>query len=63
METTSVNTYKRLSSLNERPDEQQLNVWLPKSLVKKLKVKGVDTDKSLKNMVIEALHQYLHTSS
>lgn len=40
-------------------EEQQLNVWIPKSLLKRLKVKGVETDQSLKEMVIEALEQFL----
>ena len=40
-------------------EEQQLNVWLPKDLMKRLKVKGAETDQSLKGMVIEALSQYV----
>lgn len=40
-------------------EEQQLNVWVPKDLMKRLKVKGVETDKSLKEMVTEALEQFL----
>jgi len=40
-------------------EEQQLNVWIPKDLMKRLKVKGVETDQSLKEMVIEALEQFL----
>lgn len=40
-------------------EEQQLNVWIPKDLMKRLKVKGVETDQSLKEMVIDALNQYL----
>jgi predicted HicB family RNase H-like nuclease len=43
----------------EPKDEQQLNVWIPKDLMKRLKVKGIETDKSLKEMVIEALKEYL----
>jgi hypothetical protein len=43
----------------EPKDEQQLNVWVPKSLLKQLKVKGAQEDKSLKEMVIEALQGYL----
>jgi predicted HicB family RNase H-like nuclease len=39
--------------------EQQLNVWIPKDLMKRLKVKGAEADKSLKEMVIEALSQFL----
>ncbi len=40
-------------------EEQQLNVWIPKDLMKRLKVKGVEVDKSLKEMVIEALTNFL----
>ena len=40
-------------------EEQQLNVWLPKDLMKRLKVKGAETDQSLKEMVTEALSQYV----
>lgn len=42
-----------------RSEEQQLNVWIPKDLMKRLKVKGAETDQSLKDMVIEALNQFL----
>ena len=40
-------------------EEQQLNVWIPKDLMKRLKVKGVETDQSLKEMVVEAIRQYI----
>jgi hypothetical protein len=40
-------------------EEQQLNVWIPKDLMKRLKVKGAETDQSLKEMVIEALNQFV----
>lgn len=40
-------------------DEQQLNAWIPKDLMRRLKVKGAETDQSLKEMVIEALEQFL----
>ncbi len=40
-------------------EEQQLNVWIPKDLMKRLKVKGVETDQSLKEMVTEALSRYV----
>lgn len=41
-------------------EEQQLNVWIPKDLMKRLKVKGAEADMSLKEMVIEALAHYLN---
>ena len=40
-------------------EEQQLNVWIPKDLMKRLKVKGAEADKSLKEMVTEALNHYV----
>ena len=40
-------------------EEQQLNVWIPKDLMKRLKVKGAEADRSLKEMVIKALSSYL----
>ena len=40
-------------------EEQQLNVWIPKDLMKRLKVKGAEADKSLKEMVTEALERFL----
>ncbi|MBI1184619.1 hypothetical protein GC194_10125 [bacterium] len=40
-------------------EEQQLNVWIPKDLIKRLKVKGVETDQTLKEMVTEALNRYI----
>lgn len=40
-------------------EEQQLNVWIPKDLMKRLKVKGAEADKSLKELVTEALEQFL----
>ena len=43
----------------ETKEEQQLNVWIPKDLMKRLKVKGAEGDMSLKEMIIEAIGQYL----
>ncbi len=40
-------------------DEQQLNVWISKDLMKRLKMKGAEADMSLKQMAIEALEQFL----
>lgn len=34
-------------------------VWIPKELVKRLKVKGAETDKSLKEMMIDALNRFV----
>lgn len=46
-------------SATQAKEEQQLNVWIPKDLMKRLKVKGAETDQSLKDMVIEALNQFI----
>lgn len=48
-----------LQSAPRAVEEQQLNVWIPKELMKRLKVKGVETDESLKEMVTEALNRFL----
>lgn len=40
-------------------EEQQLNVWIPKDLMKRLKLKGIENDQSMKEIVIEALNQFL----
>lgn len=40
-------------------EERQLNVWIPKDLMKRLKVKGAETGKSLKEMVTQSLEQFL----
>lgn len=47
------------SSASVPKEEQQLNVWVDKDLVKRLKVKGALANKSLKKMVTEALEQFL----
>ena len=39
--------------------EVQLNVWIPKSLMKKVKQKSIDNDKTLKDLVTEAVILYL----
>ncbi|CCH57701.1 hypothetical protein BN8_p06910 (plasmid) [Fibrisoma limi BUZ 3] len=48
-----------VQSIAEPKEEQQLNVWISKKLMKRLKVKGIESDKSLKEMVTEALEKYL----
>ncbi len=48
-----------IEAATEPKEEQQLNVWIPKDLMKRLKVKGAETDQSLKDMVIEALNQFV----
>ena len=48
-----------IQATTDMKEEQQLNVWIPKNLMKRLKVKGAETDQSLKEMVIEALGRFL----
>jgi hypothetical protein len=42
-----------------KEDEAQLNVWIPKGLLKRMKSFGVEYDQSLKNINIEALKFFL----
>jgi hypothetical protein len=44
----------------EKIEEIQLNVWIPKTLMKQMKAKGLYIDKSMKDMVTEALSDYLN---
>jgi predicted HicB family RNase H-like nuclease len=43
----------------EKKPEGQLNVWIPKDLLKKVKVHSAETDQSLKEITIKALEAYL----
>jgi hypothetical protein len=40
--------------------EAQLNVWIPKSLLKKMKGYGIEHDLSLKDINIQALQSFLN---
>ncbi|MEO6522929.1 MAG: hypothetical protein ABIN91_14705 [Mucilaginibacter sp.] len=42
-----------------KEDEAQLNVWIPKGLLKRMKSYGVEYDQSLKDISIEALKFFL----
>lgn len=44
-----------------KEDEAQLNVWIPKALLKRMKSYGVDYDISLKDISIDALKFFLDT--
>ncbi|MCP1386266.1 hypothetical protein [Runella salmonicolor] len=57
----AIQTVNPISTVNpvEKVEEIQLNVWIPKALMKQLKAKGLDIDKSMKEMVNEALSNYL----
>ncbi|MGI4806463.1 MAG: hypothetical protein ACRYFL_16965 [Janthinobacterium lividum] len=43
----------------EKEPEGQLNVWIPKTLLKKMKTYGVNQEKSQKDIVILALKKFL----
>ncbi len=46
-----------------KEEEAQLNTWIPKSLLKRMKVHGLEHDSSLKEINIKALVFYLDTGS
>lgn len=43
----------------EKVAEVQLNTWIPKDLMKKIKSKGIDLDMNQKEIVIAALTQFV----
>ncbi len=40
-------------------EEIQINAWIPKNLMKKVKTKAIVDEKSIKEIVIEALANYV----
>jgi hypothetical protein len=46
-----------------KDDEAQLNVWIPKALLKRMKIYGVENDVSLKDINIDALKYFLDAES
>lgn len=48
-----------VQTMSESKEEQQLNVWITKDMMKRLKVKAIENDKTLKEMVTEAIEQFL----
>ena len=40
-------------------EEIQINAWIPKDLMKRIKTKAVMDEKSLKEIVVEALMRYV----
>ncbi|WP_187264667.1 hypothetical protein [Pontibacter beigongshangensis] len=42
-----------------KEETAQLNVWIPKELVKKMKIYGLENDLSLKEITTKALNDYL----
>jgi hypothetical protein len=47
----------------EKEEEVQLNTWIPKGLLKRMKSYGIDTDLSLKDINILALKFFLDAKS
>lgn len=47
------------SKLAEKEPEGQLNVWIPKTLLRKMKTYGVNQEKSQKDITISALEKFL----
>lgn len=50
-------------STEEKEDEAQLNTWIPKGLLKRVKSYGIDKDLSLKDINILALTFFLDTKA
>lgn len=48
--------------VEQKESVAQLNVWIPKELLKKMKRVGVEKDLSLKEITIKALNVYLEMS-
>ncbi|WP_428329660.1 hypothetical protein [Mucilaginibacter sp.] len=46
-------------SATVKEDEAQLNVWIPKTLLKRMKSYGIEYDASLKDISIDALKFFL----
>ncbi len=49
----------RVGEAAPKIEEAQLNAWIPKELMKRLKGKALNDDKSMKICVIEAVEAYL----
>lgn len=47
------------TKIAEKEPEGQLNVWIPKTLLKKMKTYGVNQEKSQKDITILALEKFL----
>lgn len=50
------------TNLTNEP-EIQLNIWIPKSLMKKIKQKSLDEDISIKDLVTASIKSYLQKCS
>ncbi|MFD2148665.1 hypothetical protein [Mucilaginibacter antarcticus] len=47
------------NNISGKEEEGQLNVWIPKTLLKKIKNYGVEQELSQKEIAIRALEKYL----
>jgi hypothetical protein len=54
-----VQPVKQIAAVKE--EEAQLNVWIPKALLKRVKTYGVEYDTSLKDISIDALKFFLES--
>ena len=48
-----------VKELEPRIEEVQINAWIPKDLMKQVKTKAVIEEKSLKEIITEALMMYM----
>ena len=55
--TTQLQEVRKLDTKQQA--EVQLNVWIPKTMLHTLKLKSVNDDKSIKQLVQEAIENYL----
>lgn len=46
-----------------KPDEVQLNTWIPKALLKRMKAYGIEKDETLKGINILALEFFLNAKA
>jgi len=58
---TPIQEVKPVERIQQKPSESevQLNIWIPKSLMKKIKQKSLDKDISIKDFVTESIAFYL----
>jgi len=58
---TPIQEVKPVERIQQKPSEPevQLNIWIPKSLMKKIKQKSLDKDISIKDFVTESIAFYL----
>ncbi|WP_207536283.1 hypothetical protein [Desertivirga arenae] len=49
----------KTSGVAKKEEEAQLNVWIPKSLLKKVKGYALEEELSLKEITIKALEEFL----